>query len=181
MSAMTKHQRLKLVSNIAEKIFKAVAILTVSISLCVPLGPMEGFTSSSDFITRQPGTEKYSNWTAHWTFIGQLCPEGQSGIWDCLGGRFTWNVIMSGPRIQGAIVFTKKEHQGTSTRHGIPKRNFDQGQGKMSPNCHHRLARGVDWWSPWLAAEWRNFWCLPKPKLEHKGKIVGIVLCLLLT
>lgn len=58
MSAVTRHQCLKLISNIAEKIFKAVVILTVGISLCVPLGPMEGFISSPDFITRQPGTEK---------------------------------------------------------------------------------------------------------------------------
>lgn len=58
MSALTKHQCLKLISNIAEKIFKAVAILIVSISLCVPLGPMEGFISSPDFINRQPDTEK---------------------------------------------------------------------------------------------------------------------------
>lgn len=46
---------------------------------------------------------------AYWSFKGRLCPEEQSGIWDCLGGRFTWNVIMSGPRIQEAIGFTKKE------------------------------------------------------------------------
>lgn len=120
MSAMTKHQCLKLISNIAEKIFKAVAILMVGISLCVPLGPMEGFISSPDFITRQPGTEKNTPTERH---IGVL----KDGFVprNSLEYGIAWEEDSHGMSLcqvleyRGPLGLPRKSVQRTSTRHGI--------------------------------------------------------------